>query len=351
MMASNKTARRKFRVPLKEGASLPCSQASSASGLAEVSQERGKESSQSWLSQLTATDEPLSSKHAKFSTDNAAKPIATPKQDLVPTREAVRPKGSIFSLDDSLCSISGVENENFCDSGADSVEQDSLSGNTAVVSPEGEHLCQETQTHTVLSFCSEASTPVVASGLQKELSAAIGKFQVIEYAQDEPMDDIIVDCSDSEDAAMDQGDQKLKDPAMSRFQRKNKPATRKYDYSKILPRFGPRAQRGKNGAGKNISNTKTRTKKRVTLDLVVNQGPGFNFSKSSSSGAVAGVDHQDTVAMGDLSVYDYQPTPQQEEGREGGGEETSELNNSNWISRRTREEQVSVLLFGIFGVP
>ena len=110
-MASNKTVRRKFRVPLKEGASLPCSQASSASGLAEVRQERGKESPQSWLSQLTATDEPLSSKHAKFSTDNAAKPITTPRQDLVPTREAVRPKGSIFSLDDSLCSISGVSGE------------------------------------------------------------------------------------------------------------------------------------------------------------------------------------------------------------------------------------------------
>ena len=332
---ANKTARRKFRVPLKEGASLPCSQVSSTSGLAEVSQERGKESSQSWLSQLTtATDESaLSSKHAKFSTANAAK--STPKQDLVPTREAVCPKGNIFSLDDSLCSISGVENKNLCSSG-DSVEQNSLSGSTAVVSPAGEHLHQETHTHTVLSFCSEASTPVVASGLQKELSAAIGKFQVIEYAQDEPMDDIIVDCSDSEDEAMDQGDLKLKDPAVSRFQRKNKPATRKYDYSKILPRFGP--QRGKNGASKNISNTKTRPRKRVTLDLVVNQG---GSSKSSaSSAAVAGVGHQDTVAMGDLSVYDYQPTPQQEEGREG--EETTELNNSNWISRRTREEQVSM---------
>jgi hypothetical protein len=324
-MANNKTARRKFRVPLKEGASLPCSQASSASGLAEVSQERGKESSQSWLSQLT-TDESLSSKPAKFSTDKAAK--FTPKQDPVPTREAVRPKGGIFSLDDSLCSV-GVENENLSNSGGDS-----LSGSTAVVSP-GEHLCQDTHTHMVLSFCSEASTPVVASGLQKELSAAIGKFQVIEYAsQDEPMDDIIVECSDSEDEAMDL---KLKDPLVSRFQRKNKPATRKYDYSKILPRFGP--QRGKNGVGKNISNTKTRTKKRVTLDLPVNQG-GFNFSKSSASGAVAGMGHQDAVAMpGDLSVYDYQPTPQQE-GREG--EETTELNSSNWISKRTREEQVSM---------
>ena len=248
----------------------------------------------------------------------------------------------------SAVSVVSVENENLCNSG-DNVEQDSLSGSTAVVnSPEGEHLHQETQTHTVLSFCSEASTPVVASGLQKELSATIGKFQVIEY--DEPMEDITVD-SEDELEAMEQGDLKLKDPAVSRFQRKNRPATRKYDYSKILPRFGPRAQRGKNGAGKNITNTKTRTKKRVTLDLVVNQGPGFNFSKSSSSGAVAGVDHQDTVAMGDLSVYDYQPTPQQEEGREGGGEETSELNNSNWISRRTREEQVSVQLSDIFGIP
>jgi hypothetical protein len=327
---ANKTARRKFRVPLKEGASLPCSQASSASGLAEVSQERGKESSQSWLSQLTATDESLSSKPAKFSTDKAAK--STPKQDLVPTLEAVRPKGGIFSLDDSLCSV-GVENEKLCNSGEDSVEQDSPSGSTAVLVSPGEHLRQDTHTHTVLSFCSEASTPVLASGLQKELSAAIGKFQVIEYAQDEPMDDIIVDCSDSEDEAMDL---KLKDPLVSRFQRKNKPATRKYDYSKILPRFGP--QRGKNGAGKNISNTKTRTKKQVTLDLVVNQG-SFKFSKSSASGAVAGMGHQDTVAMGDLSVYDYQSTPQQE-GREG--EETTELNNSNWISKRTREEQVSM---------
>lgn len=325
---ANKTARRKFRPPLKEGASLPCSQASSASGLAEVSQERGKEGSQSWLSQLTATD--AESKAAKFSTDNAAKP--KPKE--VPTHEAVRSKGGVFSLDDSLCSI-GVENENLSNSG-DSV-QDSLSGRNAIVSP-GEPLHQETQTHTVLSFCSEASTPAaVSSELKKELSAAIRKFQIIEYNQDEPIDDITVDYSDSEDEAMEQGN--LKEPEVSRFQRKNKPGTRRYDFGKILPRFEP--QRGKK-RGKNSNNTKMRTKKRVTLDLIVNRG---GLSKSSASAAVSGAGHRDTTAKGDLSVYDYQPTPQQE-GEEGRVErdEMTELNNSNWISKRTREERVSTNL-------
>ena len=333
---ANKTARRKFRVPLKEGTSLPCSQASSASGLAEVSQpqaEREKESSQSWLSQLSvkADVSPSSNKttSAKFST---AKPTLT-KELEVPIHETVRSKGGhgIFSLDDSLCSI-GVENENSSNSGdsANGVTQDSLSGSNAIASP-GEHLHQGTQTHTVLSFCSEASTPAPVCELRKEVSAAIGKFQVIEYALDEPTDDIIVD-SEDEETETEQGN--LKDPGESRFQRKNKPATRRYDYSKILPRFGP--QKGKKGLSKNA---KTATKKRVTLDLVVNT---CGFSKTSASAAVSGAGRHDTMAKGDLSVYDYQPTPQQEGRPEGGGvETTSELNNSNWISKRTREEQVS----------
>ena len=334
---ANKTGRRKFRVPLKEGASLPCSQASSASGLAEVSHpqtEREKESSQSWLSQLSvkADVSPSSNKttSAKFST---AKPTLT-KELEVPIHETVRSKGGhgIFSLDDSLCSI-GVENENSSNSGdsASVVTQDSLSGSSAIASP-GELLHQGTQTHghTVLSFCSEISTPAPVSELRKEVSAAIGKFQVIEYALDEPTDNIIVD---SEDEAMEMEQGNLKDPGESRFQRKSKPATRRYDYSKILPRFGP--QKGKKGLSKN---TKTVTKKRVTLDLVVNT---CGFSKTSASAAVSDAGHHDATAKGDLSVYDYQPTPQQE-GREGGGvETTSELNNSNWISKRTREEQVS----------
>ena len=185
----------------------------------------------------------------------------------MPTHEAVRSKGGIFSLDDSLCSTGVPENKNLSHNSGDSV-QDGLSGSNATVSP-GEPLHQETQTHTVLSFCSEASTPAaVPSELKKELSAAIGKFQIIEY--NEPKDDITVDCSDSEDEAMEPGN--LKEPEVSKFQCKNKPVTCRYDFGKILPRF--KSQRGKKGS-KNCSNTKMRTKKRVTLGLVVDQG-GFS---------------------------------------------------------------------------
>ena len=64
------------------------------------------------------------------------------------------------------------------------------------------------------------------------------------------------------------------------------------------------------------------------------------FQSKISTSAVSGAGHQDTTDKGDLSVYDYQPTPQQEEGDER--EETSVMNNSSWISKRTREEQVSI---------
>ena len=315
---AHRTARRKFRPPLKEGASLPCSQASSTSGLVEVSQERGREGSQSWLSQLTVTG----------SSPGSSKPESTVYFSMEkPRHDTVGSKDGIFSLDDSLCSIN-VQNEDLNNCGGS--VQDSLDGNNAAKACPGSPLHQ--QTHTVLSFCSDASTPAATSDLQKQLSAAVGKFQLIKYVQTEPIDDIIVHCSDSDDETMEQGN--LKEPE-SRFQRKNKPTTHRYDYSKILPRFGP--QKAKKGGKKSA---KTRTKKGVTLDLVVNQR---HFSSKTSKSAVSDVDHHNTTAKGDLSVYDYRPTPKQE-GEEGGleGEETAELNNSNWISKRNREEQVSI---------
>ena len=318
---AHKTARRKFRPPLKEGASLPCSQTSSTSGLVEGSQERGagREGSQSWLSQLTTTDDSVSKEPAVTAKFSTAK--------VVPLHEAVGSKNGLFSMDDSLCSI-GVENEK--PSNGDAPE-DSLSGNDGIISP-GIPLHQVTQTHTVLSFCSEDSTPV--SELQRESeTAAMGKFQIVKYAA-EPTVDIY---NDLVDAAME-GDTtgNLKEP-MSRFQHKSKPSARSYDYSKILPRFGP--QRAKSKKGSKNNNSKTRTKKSVTL--VVNQG---RLQSKISTSAVTDAGHQDTTAKGDLSVYDYQPTPQQEEGEEEGDEreETSVMNNSNWISKRTREEQASI---------
>ena len=319
---AHKTARRKFRPPLKEGASLPCSQTSSTSGLVEVSQERGagREGSQSWLSQLSTTDDSVSKEPAITAKFSTAK--------VVPPHEAVGSKNGLFSMDDSLCSI-GVENEK--PSNGDAPEN-SLSGNDGIISP-GIPLHQVTQTHTVLSFCSEYSTPV--SELQRESeTAAMGKFQIVECAA-EPTDDIY---NDLEDAAAMEGDTtgNSKEP-MSRFQHKSKPSARSYDYSKILPRFGP--QRAKSKKGSKNNNSKTRTKKSVTL--VVNQG---HFQSKISTSAVTDAGHQDTTDKGDLSVYDYQPTPQQE-GEDGGDEreETSVMNNSSWISKRTREEQVSIM--------
>ena len=130
--------------------------------------------------------------------------MAAHKEVPTDTSEVVYPNGGVFSLDDSLCSI-GVDNENSLNNSEDSsinVQDNFSGGNDAIATSVSPH--RATQTHTVLSFCSEASTPVAVavSELRNKLSTAIGKFQMIEYAQDEPMvDDIIVDCSDSEDEA------------------------------------------------------------------------------------------------------------------------------------------------------
>ena len=121
----------------------------------------------------------------------------------------------------------------------------------------------------------------------------------------------VMNCSDSEDEAME--GENSKEP-VSRFQRTNKPSTRRYDYGKILSsyRFGP--QKAKKG-GKN--NTKTRTKKRVTLDLAVGR-EGLPTSKSRTS-SVSDAGHQSTTAKGGLSVYDYQVTPEKQGERGGQG--------------------------------
>ena len=335
---ANKPARRKFRPPLKEGASLPCSQVSSASRVSGVSQEQGRDGSQSWLSQLTATDTSQQTAGKKPAAEATTKDSAENASTVDTRREALVAKENVFSFDDSLCSV-GLEGENL---NAINVAQqdDILAGSTGEVvrSPGSPLLRQGTQTHTLLSFCSEASSTPASSELQKGLSDAMEEFKII--AQPEPSDDLhVMNCSDSEDEAME--GENSKEP-VSRFQRTNKPSTRRYDYGKILSsyRFGP--QKAKKG-GKN--NTKTRTKKRVTLDLAVGR-EGLPTSKSRTS-SVSDAGHQSTTAKGGLSVYDYQVTPEKQgerEARDGtsavGDETLSELNNSNWLSKRTREEQV-----------
>ena len=87
------------------------------------------------------------------------------------------------------------------------------------------------------------------------------------YGGDEPTDNkiIIVDCSDSENEAL-----------KSRFQHKNKPATLQQD---TTTRYCP----GLDHTEGEERNAKTRTKKRVTLDLVVSQlcFSSANFNKCS----------------------------------------------------------------------
>ena len=330
---ANKPARRKFRPPLKEGASLPSSQASSTSRVSGVSQEQERDGSQSWLTQLTATD--ISQRTAgKKPAAEPTKVSAVNASTVDTRREAIVTKESIFSLDDSLCSV-GLEGENL--NAGIAQEDNILAGSTeeAIYSPGSPLLRQGTQTHTLLSFYSEASSTPVSSEIQKVPLAAMGELQII--AQPKPADNYVMNCCDSEDEPTE--GQNSKEP-VSRFQRMNKPSARRYDYGKILSsyRFGPQK-----GGRKNI--TKTRAKKRVTLDLAVNREglPKPKYCKSSVSDG----DHQNTTAKGDLSVYDYQATPENQEEREArdetgvvGNETLSELNNSNWISKRTREEQV-----------
>ena len=108
---ANKPARRKFRPPLKEGASLPCSQVSSASRVSGVSQEQGRDGSQSWLSQLTATDTFQQTAGKKPAAEATTKDSAGNASTVDTRREALVAKENVFSFGDNLCSV-GLEGEN-----------------------------------------------------------------------------------------------------------------------------------------------------------------------------------------------------------------------------------------------
>ena len=131
-------------------------------------------------------------------------------------------------------------------------------------------------------------------------------------------------------------------PSQSRFKRKGKSTARGYDYCSILPKIG--AQRS---AMKKKTNNGAKAKRKKNVSLLLNQSKISSVVRFEGSTDV----ERDTTEcnIGDLSVYDYQLTPQQQEEEEGegralGGEREdslSELNSSNWITKRTREEQVS----------
>ena len=353
------TTRRKFRPPLKvpqqefEGSSCRCSQTStSTTGLVGVSQERGKEDSQSWLSQLT--------------TDSGPKETALSSHDLANGLlqcEVADSNNCRASLDDSLCSYSEIDNLKHGD------VHDSLSGELlSTANPTPLH---QTQTHTVLSYCNEASASSVPAAVpQKKATAAIAldKFQIsadLDYIMEfdsthhnpESLSEakrhqmavcvaastkcttgefLVNLLSDSEDEVMPElGEERraVEKEALgpSRFQRKNKCVTHRYDYGSVLSKAWP--QRGTVKKGTRKTNNKARTKKRVSLV------PDVHPSKLS--GVVSSV-VQDNANKGDLSVFDYQPTPQKDESEPARkGEDSLELNNSNWITKRTREEQVS----------
>ena len=344
---ASKTTRKKFRPPLKappvsKGSSLPCSQASGSTTCtavgAEASQGKGrsgKESSQSWLSQLSAGD--------CAGTANLPASEANTGPTTCPRTEVG------LQLDDSLSSdISHGRN------GGESVEQSPAAG------------LQGTQTHTVLSYCSEANAE--ESGLQNKSAVAAqqDRFQVSDFPESRGTESTVeyttnhgstdgfvsslaprtkfllasdksgsssrfesdgfVSNLDTPYSAEEEMEVEMTEKEPSRFQRKNKPAAHRYNYGNTLPKLGP----------KRVANKKNKSQTKKHVSLFVNQ----NHLPAVGCGGAA---EESVMSKGDLSVYDYQPTPQQEESGPVShmeGEDSAELNNSR-ISKRTREEQVS----------
>ena len=344
---SNKTTRKKFRPPLKthsEGGSLTCSQASNASsaaciGVAVGSQERvRKESSQSWLSQLSAADYPGPAKDASNGVSNISQSTSQSYNYFGSAKDRLQ-------VDHSLCSdIDHEQNGGSVCEGGESIQP----------SP-----AAETWTHsdTALSCCNEDrvsecghqrnAPEVVQQNIFDFLDSGAGAG--VEYVVNNKDRDSSppalrtnFDLAGSETASSkfdlltnlcsphSEGEMANEVPkAPSRFQRKNKPTARNYNYGNILPKLRPQKRAA-------IKKNRTRTKKRVSL--VVHQTHSSTVPSVSFETAA----EDSLMSKGDLSVYDYQPTPQQEETRYEEGEilQSTELNNSR-ISKRTREEQVS----------
>ena len=343
---ATKTARKKFRPPLKtcrseqEGPSLPCSQASSTttSGLPGTSQQErvgnAEQDSQSWLSQLTAAAVSTKPK-------DASPAVNTVSQDYAATAQSNKASSSCSTkagLDDSL---SGSERR--------------MEG---LASPASDPNC--TLTHTMLSYCSESGTVAGNFGAAKRLnkyevsldfpesgnSAALDKCSPASHKFENAMSrekagngfllGLFSVESEEEMMALDEdvmtNHDQLRALSPSRFQRKNKTTTRRYDYSTMLPKLG---------AQRTTTKKQKKNSKAKSVRLVVKQGL---VSQVSSAVCCASKDTGQTNKA-DLSVYDYQPTPQKEhkdQSLAGEREVTFDLNNSNWISRKTREEQVSV---------
>ena len=349
---ATKTARKKFRPPLKtcrseqEGPSLPCSQASSTatSGLPGTSQQErvgnAEQDSQSWLSQLTAAAVSTKPKDASSAFNTVSQNYAATAQ----SKKASSSRSTKASLDDSL---SGSERR---------VE--------GFASPASDH--NSTQTHTMLSYCSESDTVAGNLGAAKRLdkcevsldfpesgnsaaldkcSPAAQKFKNAMRRGEKDGNGFLLGLfsveSEEEMMALDEDvtihHDQLHAPSPSRFQRRNKTTTRRYDYSTMLPKLG---------AQRTTTKKQKKNSKAKSVRLVVKQS-----LVSQVSSAAVGCASKDTgqTKQADLSVYDYQPTPQQEDkGQSLAGERevTFDLNNSNWISRKTREEQVSLCVCG-----
>ena len=342
---ASKTTRKKFRPPLKtprasEGGSLPCSQAggsTTCTGVVETSQGKepsGKENSQSWLSQLSTAD--------YVGTANQPASEANTGPTTCPSTAGG------LQLDDSLCS--DISHEKYSGGVPEGYGGDESVRQSPAASLPG------TQTHTVLSYCSETNAEGCESQKKSEVVAQQERFQVFDFPESQDTDStaeytannwstdgsvsslaprtafLLAGSSSSRTDGLDtpyhmeeETDEETTDKEPSRFQRKNKPVARRYNYDNILPKLGPQRVANK------------RTKKHVSL--IVNQSVASNIS-------CFGAAEESVTSKGDLSVYDYQPTPQQEEsGLDGNmeGEDLSESNNSR-ISKRTKEEQVSMNL-------
>ena len=376
---ATKSKRKKFRPPLKhEGpASLASSQASStatSAQFADTSQQElagwSEPGSQSWLSQLTETVSAAKPKNSA-----GKDPVATSQLSNVAAPSSGPARES--QLDDSLFKDTNFDQE-MAHASLSSEEARTGGAGFAADIPRNSannHSC--TPTHTVLSYCSEAANagatvkslrereqrskpdencefsfdfPAGESGGSIHDSAALSKRDLVERkfedatSGDRPGSKFLVglfSVDSAEDEMMslldeDDNHEPLVRQSPSRFHRKNRPTPRKYDYSSMLPKLG--AQRA-------YSNKQKKNAKTKKVRLVVREN---RASHISSGDGCASVKENDAVlaSKADLSVYDYQPTPQQGEKNDrpmaGERDGTTELNNSIWISRRTREEQVSV---------
>lgn len=372
---ANKPTRKKFRPPLKANvdSSLPCSQASSKAGASqEIS---GREGSQSWLSQLTAVGSGVT-KEASYTVFSSRSPSG--QQTTVQPEFKVATPLTKSCLDDSLCSLDVDQHgAGFHEEGLISRDKEISAQQQQSPSQHSRQQETTTETHTVLSYCSEENNASDSSacadiGLQEKSTAVVAvqdKFKIFEFPDSGTS---TVDCSNINDmngcadnknegiisicttkietdellanlfseSSDEEGDMDClaQRSSPSRFQRRNKTqVAHRYDYSNILPRIGTR----RTALRKKVN--KVRKKKSVSLIL------HHQSRVSSTSRHVAGFGDKEMAAAetskGDLSVYDYQLTPQQQEGDDGGlagvEEYSTDLNNSNWISKRTREEQVS----------